>query len=226
MKYFYITIVWFFVLLIQWCSQIKTWVDSVIEKDRAFQEKNIPTSLTSKDLVERVNIWSWLLDLSWLDLPKVPNICELLPREYLSEIVAVDISDNNLTSVETNLDCLPFLKELNLSENKITEILWLWDLDSLVSLYLDSNNLSSLKNLPVLENLKELSLKYNKLKDLSWINLFKELVWLDIENNLLEDLVWIDQLRKLEKLKTWYNDLSSWAAWLLKQLKEAWVLQK
>lgn len=162
-----------------------------------------------------------VLDLSGLDLSKIPDLCSLLPVEIQSQLSQLDLSNNKIQSVNQDLSCLQNLKWLDLSFNQITELVWLWNLPSLLDLRLAKNSIERLeseffKQFPALQGLK---LWYNKLKDVSALQQLKWLISLELQHNELASLLWLENLDKLERVKFEFNKLKEEQLKYLDKLK-------
>jgi len=155
------------------------------------------------------DLWWSLLDLSWLDISSIPDLCTLLSPTQQSSIQAIDLSNNKIETVDVDLSCLENLAGIDLSFNNISELLWLWSLPMLRDLRLSQNKIEYLSDsffstYPTLQSLK---LSYNKLTEVSALNNLKGLLDLQLQHNELVSLVWLENLEKIEQLKLEFNQL-------------------
>ena len=174
------------------CS-VQKWIETIIDGDK---KHSGVVSLWADEIKARISS-SGDLDLSNLGLWEVPDICKLLDAVDLRGIVSLDLSDNQIQQV-SGLDCLPSLKDLNLSNNQVDSLVWF----------------------PLMENLEKLNLAKNKLTNLSGIEVLKGIIELQLWENYLEDLVWLENLANLQKLWVELNKLKDFdASAYLDQLK-------
>lgn len=172
-------------ILLSWCSQIiQQWIDIVFDADKKHQESQLEkqeteTAITTQTIIDSFS--NGTVDLSGLWLGEFPDICALLPEQFHQSITTIDVSSNDLESIDTDLSCLPFLQYLDFRDNNISEIVGLWDLQYLIWLYLEDNNLSSLQDIPILENLEFLGVAYNQIKDLSSLEFFTNLQTISLQ---------------------------------------------
>jgi hypothetical protein len=84
-----------------------------------------------------------------------------LTKADLGKVRELNLEDRNLTEVPKELEKLTQLRELNLSENKLTDVKGLEKLTQLRELQLNHNHLTDVKGLEKLTNLTGLSLYEN-----------------------------------------------------------------
>jgi len=204
------------VLLLAGCtSSIQNGLNVAIEGDKKHSlEKVDDTYLIASRISDRGR-----LDLSGLELPAIPDICSLLNQQDLSKIIAVDLSNNRIQSVEW-LDCLPNLKDLNLSDNDIDSLVWFPLMTNLQRLNLARNNLKDLTGIELLVGIVELQLGDNFLENLEWIQYLKDLQKLWVELNKLKDLDLLQYLDKLQAVNAQFNKLKDWAQNLLDKIPD------
>lgn len=167
------------ILLLSGCN-IQKWIDATVEWDR---RHSLEQANDTFDIASKIDAKGHL-DLSWLDLPQIPDVCRLLNPTDLRKVQSLDLSDNRISSI-SGLDCLPNLIELDLS----------------------NNNIDSLIGFPLMANLKKLNLARNKLKDLEGIELLVWIIELQLGENFLEDIEWLQYLKDLQKLWLELNKL-------------------
>lgn len=154
---------------------------------------------------------------------------DVLPIETMEDI---DLYDNRIKHISSNINKLVNLKSLDLSFNKIKHIKNLDKLVNLENLYFVQNNISVIENLGTLKTLKNLELGGNKVREISetslkgldnleelWLgkNLIprlqnlhyvKNLRILSIQSNGLKKIEGLDELENLEELYLSHNFIS------------------
>lgn len=149
------------------------------------------------------------LDLRTKKLETLPNICEMVKwTNYEYDIWSLDLADNVITKINTDLSCLKNLQELNLSFNKIKEIENLNWLIFIKKLDLGNNEISKIDNLDKLTTLIDLHLWYNKITSTNWLEKLTNLTSLKLQHNEIADLSSLKDLSKLEELKLEFNKLT------------------
>lgn len=132
------------------------------------------------------------LDLSGKDINEIPE------EEPLSEIRSLDLSVNQISSLDFIERC-PNIIELDVSENQIADGLEkVGDLDFLANLNLASNLFESLTGFPVSETLMSLDLSKNHLTTVADLPSLPLLEHLNLSHNSIVNL----QLPSLPSLKT------------------------
>lgn len=193
------------IILLTWCS-VETLREGLEEANQWLENSG---TIDLWDISQY--IWSngASLDLSWLNLETIPDLCLLIPEELQSSIRAVNLSRNNIEKVDADLSCLENLVWIDLSFNNISELLGLWVLPELKDLRLSQNKIDYLsdKFFKAYPTLQSLRLSYNKLKEISALEDLKWLVNLELQHNELVSLVWLENMEKVEKIKLEFNEL-------------------
>ena len=100
--------------------------------------------------------------------------------------------------------------ELNLYDNRLTDISEIKRFKNLKRLYLDYNgNLEDISALQNLNNLKYLSLCYNKITDISALQNLNNLNTLDIRYNKITNILALENLIRLDVLDIGYNKITN-----------------
>ena len=113
-----------------------------------------------------------------------------------SMLTLVDLSDNAIDNLGTNLKNHPFIECLILKGNRITVISGLADLRFLKILDLSNNLIQSIQGLENL-NIRELNLEGNKLTTLDGLTSLEKLTSLNVSKNLIESLAPLRNCRSL-----------------------------
>lgn len=150
-----------------------------------------------------------ILDLRSKWLTTIPNICKDYSGEILLNIWSIDLWDNQIKTINTDLSCLKNLRELNLSYNKISKIKNLNKIITLETLYLQKNNISKISWLEELVNLKKLNLSYNKISKVEWLSILKQLHWLELQHNQIQDISELVNMDQLVSLKLEFNKIKN-----------------
>ena len=144
-----------------------------------------------------------------LELEKVYNITleevdSINKKGYLldedNNIIGLNLSDNQISKIE-NLKELESLQRLDLSNNQISKIENLKELESLQLLYLENNQISKIENLKELESLQLLYLENNQISKIENLKELESLQRLDLSNNQISK---IENLKELQSLRTLY----------------------
>lgn len=142
------------------------------------------------------------LYLSCLGLTEIP--LELINLTQLTEL---DLSNNKLTEIK-NLENLTALSGLNLSSNKLTEIKGLEKLTHLTKLDLHNNYLTRINGLESLIQLRNLYLYNNELIEIKELERLVKLTTLDLSVNKLKNIDSLEQLTQLKYLWLQGNQLT------------------
>lgn len=188
-------------------SKVNNFLDSVIKKDQQHEQW---FEVTKEMLYSSFDKTAKRIDLSGNDLLSVPDICGLLDPEDYTEVRWLDISQNDIRILNTDLSCLTFLKSLDLSKNSIQSVQTVWSLPALQELNMEYNELTTTENFPDFPVLEKLNLAYNKLKEVKDLDHLKNLVILELQNNVIEHIVWVENLEQLKQLKLDYDKVKSW----------------
>ena len=131
---------------------------------------------------------------------------------------SLDLSECNLIEIPESILKLPWLKELNLSENEISDISVLKDLQQLIHLDLSENEISDISVLKDLKQLTFLNLYDNQISDISAFADLNKLASLELSNIPSFDFSLIKDLKQLTSLTLWECDISDIS--VLKDLKQ------
>lgn len=149
--------------------------------------------------------YTFCIDLSnkkLLELPKIDT--------NLSNLLRLDLSENNINSINQEINALKNLMHLDISNNQLKKIESLGTLKALQELNLCNNQLESLpKDIEKLEGLKALYLRRNNLTSLDLTGL-QSLEILDLSLNNMKSLpVEIEKLKNLKILNLVGNNISA-----------------
>ena len=128
-----------------------------------------------------------------------------LPNLELKTFAEQDVSDYCLLN-NINPDDIT---ELDLRNNKLTDISGIKIFKNLEYLYLHFNKIKNISVLKYLVNLKELNIGDNEIKDISVLKNLINLKWLYINNNKIKDISSVQNLNKLKYLDLRYLELES-----------------
>ncbi|MEO6733875.1 MAG: leucine-rich repeat protein [Ferruginibacter sp.] len=126
---------------------------------------------------------------------------EIIENEKELRTGILSISRADLTEIPEALLEMPWLKELWLFSNKITEIKNLSALKHLQVLGLAHNEITELKNLESLTSLKELWLHDNNITEIKSLENLRKLERLAVNGNPLTELTQLEQLVRYSGLK-------------------------
>ena len=108
-------------------------------------------------------------------------------EQILSSMTELDLGNNRITDIRS-LGSLTNLTRLNLGNNKITDISFLGSLTNLTTLYLNYNQITDISALRKLTNLATLDLNYNQITDISALRKLTNLTKLDLYDNQITDI--------------------------------------
>lgn len=147
------------------------------------------------------------LDLRSQWLKNIPNICSDYTGEILLDIRSLDLWDNQISSIDTDLSCLVHLQELDLSYNNIVSVRELGKLPNLLSLNLQNNHIQKISGLSDVQNLFSLNLWSNRIKSLDFLSDLSQLQELQLQNNTISDVSIIKELKNLKTLNIEFNQI-------------------
>jgi len=124
-----------------------------------------------------------------------------------NHITELDISDNSLTVIPDSLGTFPYLKKLDLSYNRITEISGLLNLSNLEKLNLSVNNIAEIKGIKSLVNLKEFSIYYNQISEIKGLDNLTNLQYLSLHGNQISEIKGLENFTNLKYLSLSYNQI-------------------
>ncbi len=144
-----------------------------------------------------------------------------------TNLKSLDLSGFGLTEIPSTLGSLSFLKNLNVSNNSISQFGNLSELGNLKELNISKNQLTEIPSeISALAFLKILDVSQNNLTKFSALNNLTTLEWLSLENNNLQNLpTEIATLQNLIHLNLANNKLSSnfGALSSLTKLEQLWL---
>jgi len=129
-----------------------------------------------------------------------------------SNLVELDISTNNLTSIgdfdqdkehanKNEISPLfPRLRTLDIANNKIADLNGIKNFPALQNLQISSNNLTDISRLSELSGLQKLNLKNNQVRNITPLKLLPQLTMLNISGNQIGDADALQELTKLDTL--------------------------
>ncbi|MBS0603883.1 MAG: leucine-rich repeat domain-containing protein [Verrucomicrobia bacterium] len=146
------------------------------------------------------------LDLSNLGLKAIPP--QITKYTQLRQL---NLSNNQITDVSA-LENFTQLARLNLSHNQITDIAVLGNLTQLSRLNLSSNKITDVAGLGILARLEELNLYDNQITDVSALGNLVQLCKLNLSNNQITDVSTLGNLVQLCKLNLSNNQVTDISA--------------
>ncbi|NOU20112.1 MAG: hypothetical protein HOO91_21355 [Bacteroidales bacterium] len=153
---------------------------------------------------------SFLKDLKELDTLYLTNNSQIKDYSFLKELkklTKIYLNANDLTEISF-LKELKWLTDIDLCNNKLSDISPLIEIDSLNSLYLGKNNLNNVSFLRKLKGLSGLNLNFNKqIDDYSFLRDLEHLNFLDLKGNNLSDIRLLKGFKKLTALDLSFNNL-------------------
>jgi len=128
-------------------------------------------------------------------------------EQRLSSMTELDLGNNRITDI-SSLGSLTNLTRLNLGFNQITDISFLGSLTNLTTLSLYNNQITDISFLGSLTNLTTLHLSYNQITDISFLGWLTNLTRLDLNNNRITDFSFLGSLTNLTTLNLSYNKIT------------------
>lgn len=121
-----------------------------------------------------------ILDLSYNDLKQFPlNVCNFPKLESL------DVSNNKFSGELVVMTAYDKLKKCNFSNNNITNLKFLHELNCLTDLNVSHNKISNVNCLPKSKSLRKLDISYNELNNFNIKRQLNKLRILKLNNNIL-----------------------------------------
>lgn len=156
--------------------------------------------VSTKSLLNSIDTNTHTLELSNKGFNKLPKFSKYLSWEVLESIKVIDLSENNLNSITVNelkdLNSFKNLEKLNLSKNKFLLSTNLFLPDHLKELDISNNNLENLVWFYNLKSIKILNLSNNNLEDSDILDLYKKNKLKKLKNL---DISWNKISKKLEE---------------------------
>jgi internalin A len=128
-------------------------------------------------------------------------------EQILSSMTELDLGNNRITDIRS-LGSLTNLTRLNLGNNKITDISFLGSLTNLTELDLNYNKITDISFLGSLTNLTALHLGYNQITDISFLGSLTNLTTLNLNYNQITDISFLGSLTNLTALHLGYNQIT------------------
>ncbi|CAH1393443.1 unnamed protein product [Nezara viridula] len=143
---------------------------------------------------------------------KIERLAEILLCDHLhldwkqissiqvwSALEKLDVQHNNIVDIDSGLEMIESISEMNVSSNNIESLVNISKLRNLKILSVSHNNLTSISDLDLLF-LTKLNISNNKIKSLVGIEQLSSLETLYVSFNLIEEFEELDSLSKLVKL--------------------------
>jgi internalin A len=128
-------------------------------------------------------------------------------EQILSSMTELDLGNNRITDIRS-LGSLTNLTRLNLGNNKITDISFLGSLTNLTELDLNYNKITDISFLGSLTNLTALHLGYNQITDISFLGSLTNLTTLNLNYNQITNFSFLGSLTNLTTLNLNYNQIT------------------
>uniref|UniRef100_A0A8C5V210 Leucine-rich repeat and guanylate kinase domain-containing protein n=1 Tax=Microcebus murinus TaxID=30608 RepID=A0A8C5V210_MICMU len=162
-------------------------------------------TLSGCDLID-VNILREYVHLQKLDL-SVNKIEDLSCVGYMPYLLELNASQNKLTTF-FNFKPPKNLKKVDFSYNQISEMCDLSAYRGLTTLILDNNKIGEISGLEMCNSLTHLSLANNDIKTIDGLNSLPIKI-LCLSNNNIEKITGLENLKALQKLDVSHNQISS-----------------
>lgn len=107
---------------------------------------------------------------------------DLISLEGLSNLTILNLSDNNITSIE-NIGHIKDLISVDLSINKLELINGLKNNTKLKYVYLQKNNIKDITPIKLNKNIKYLMAPHNKISEINFIETFNDIELLNLKDN-------------------------------------------
>lgn len=140
----------------------------------------------------------------------LPETILIQGKEYSTKLTVLTLSNMNLTNEDIEeLKYMVYLEELQIYQNKISDLTPLKGLTNLKILSLFKNEISDLSPLSGLVQLEALYLRANKLTDISPIDGLYGLTMLDLSENAISDITPLSGMTELTLLRLNDNKITS-----------------
>jgi internalin A len=123
-----------------------------------------------------------------------------IQKEMREKTGRLILAAHKLLTIPEQIEEMPWLRELDLSYNQITDIIGLKSLANLRILDLSQNRISTISGLDKLINLEELYLNNNQITDINGMLALKKLQKLNLSNNHIFHISGLEMLTNLQKL--------------------------
>lgn len=145
----------------------------------------------------------------------------------LSKLENLDLSNFNLNAIPSEINGLSYLKNVNLSNNTISNFSALNGMSSLQEINISNNNLTNLPSeITSLTSLKSLNASNNNITQFTNLQNLQNLEWLSLENNSLVNIpTEISSLQNLIHLNLGRNKISAGFSSItnLPNLEQLWL---
>lgn len=138
------------------------------------------------------------------------NVISQLSSEWPVTLEEIDLSGNKITELVFQSP-LPHLKYLDVDNNQLKELPKLESVPALTFLSASNNQITSVDELRYVPELTSLHLDHNQIKDISSIGVLKKLKNLDLADNSIESIPKFSDLNELNRLLISNNRLGNGA---------------
>ncbi len=146
-------------------------------------------------------------------MAELPATITIKGTEYSTDLTSLTLSNMDLTDDDIKeLKYMVNLTELQIYQNKITDLSPLKGLTSLKNLSLFKNEISDLTPIAGLVGLESLYLRSNNITDISPIDGLVNLKSLDLSENNIEDITPLAEMREITLLRINDNNISNISA--------------
>jgi internalin A len=128
-------------------------------------------------------------------------------EQILSSMTELDLGNNRITDISF-LASLTNLTTLSLHNNQITDISFLGSLTNLTTLDLHNNQITDISFLGSLTNLTRLHLNNNRITDISFLGSLTNLTTLNLSYNQITDISFLGSLTNLTTLSLYNNQIT------------------
>jgi Leucine-rich repeat (LRR) protein len=159
--------------------------------------------------------------------PWTPSLVKR-PLEWYGKWDYINYSKRNLDKIPKEIRKYEYTKYIDLSDNNITEICYISDLEKLEELWLDHNKIEKVGGLTHVPNLEKLNLSYNELTEIYKLVYAPSLKNIDLSHNNLSELDFriLSLLPNLEELTLNNNEIKEFCNYKsLKKIKKLKCLE-
>jgi len=145
--------------------------------------------------------------ITYNNLEKIPKTI-FENDAHLNYLTSLNLSDNKISEIIT-LAGFKNLTELNLADNQISDISPLKKLTNIQELWLYLNQISDISPLKELKNIRELNLSENQISDISNLKELKNIQRLYLAKNQISDISNLKELKNIQELYLASNQISN-----------------
>ncbi|MDW3190962.1 MAG: COR domain-containing protein [Cytophagales bacterium] len=127
-------------------------------------------------------------------------LTNLINKERLEKSGKIDLSGLSISQIPEELVELPFLKSIDLSQNRITDLTLLSKFSNLVELNINGNLVENLNAISELVDLQSLDVSVNKISDIQSLKNLTKLTKLNLSQNEVENIGPLAFLHNLKSL--------------------------